>query len=34
MGAGRRGMYTGFWWEKQKERDYEEDLHVGKRIIL
>jgi hypothetical protein len=30
----RRGMHMGFWWGSQKERDYEEDLEVGGRIIL
>jgi hypothetical protein len=27
-------MHTGFWWESQKERDHQEYLHVGGRIIL
>jgi hypothetical protein len=31
---GRRGMHIGFWWERQKEMDYGEDLDVGGRIIL
>jgi hypothetical protein len=22
---GRRGMHVGYWWERQKERDYYED---------
>jgi hypothetical protein len=26
---GRRGMYVGFWWESQKERDYWKDQDVG-----
>jgi hypothetical protein len=30
----RRGMYVGFWWECQKERDHDEDLDIGGRIIL
>jgi hypothetical protein len=31
---GRRGMYVGFWWESQKERDHSEDLDVGDMIVL
>jgi hypothetical protein len=31
---GRRGMHVGFWWENQKERDHEEGLDIGGRIIL
>jgi hypothetical protein len=31
---GRRGMHIGFLWESQKERDHQEDLDVGERIIL
>jgi hypothetical protein len=27
-------MHLGFWWESQKERDHEEDLVAGGRIIL
>jgi hypothetical protein len=27
-------MHIGFWWESQKERDEQEDLDVGGRIIL
>jgi hypothetical protein len=23
-----------FWWESQKERDHEEVLYIGERIIL
>jgi hypothetical protein len=26
---GRRGMYIGYWWERQKLRDYWEDQDVG-----
>jgi hypothetical protein len=26
---GRRGMHTGFWWERQKEKDQQENLSVG-----
>jgi hypothetical protein len=29
-----KGMYSGFWWESQKEIDYYEDLYVDGRIIL
>jgi hypothetical protein len=32
MGA-KRNAYR-FWWESQKERDHQEDLDVGGRIIL
>jgi hypothetical protein len=31
---GRRGMHVGFWWGSQKERENQEDLDVGGRIIL
>jgi hypothetical protein len=31
---GRRGIYTGYWWETQKERDHLGDLDVGGKIIL
>jgi hypothetical protein len=27
-------MHTECWWESQKERDHEEDLGDGRRIIL
>jgi hypothetical protein len=27
-------MYSGFWWESQKERGHHEDLDVDGRIIL
>jgi hypothetical protein len=30
----RRKMRMGFWWESLKERDHQEDLGVGGRIIL
>jgi hypothetical protein len=31
---GRRGMYVGYWWKSQKERDHEEDQDVsGWRIL-
>jgi hypothetical protein len=26
---GRREMYTGYWWESQKERDHWEDQDIG-----
>jgi hypothetical protein len=32
--TGRSGMHIGFWWKNQKERDHQEDLDVGGRIIL
>jgi hypothetical protein len=31
---GRRGMHMRFRWESQKERDHQEDLNIGGRIIL
>jgi hypothetical protein len=31
---GRRGMQIGFWWGSEKERDLQEDLDIGGRIIL
>jgi hypothetical protein len=31
---GRRGAYTGFWWENLREGDHLEDPGVDKRIIL
>jgi hypothetical protein len=31
---GRIEMHIGFWWEREKERDHEENLDVGGRIIL
>jgi hypothetical protein len=31
---GIRDMYTGFWWESQKERGRKGDLDMGGRIIL
>jgi hypothetical protein len=30
----RRGMYVGFWWGGQKERDHWENVDVGEWIIL
>jgi hypothetical protein len=30
---GRRGMHIGFWWESRKERDIQEDLDIGGRIL-
>jgi hypothetical protein len=30
----RSVMYIEFGWETQKEKDYEEDLDAGGRIIL
>jgi hypothetical protein len=30
----RRGMHIAIWWERQKERDHEEDQGVGDGIIL
>jgi hypothetical protein len=31
---GRRRMHVRFWWEGQKERDHQEDMDVGGKIIL
>jgi hypothetical protein len=31
---GRRGMYIGYWWEGQKERDHWDDQEVGGWTIL
>jgi hypothetical protein len=31
---GRRGMHIGFRLESQKQRDQQEDIDVGGRIIL
>jgi hypothetical protein len=31
---GRRETRIGFWWERRKGRDHQEDLDVGGRIIL
>jgi hypothetical protein len=31
--VGRRGMYIGYRWESQKEKDHYEYLGVGGRII-
>jgi hypothetical protein len=31
---GEKGMHTGFWRGSQKERDLQEDLVIGGRIIL
>jgi hypothetical protein len=31
---GRRGVHIEFWWESQNERDHQEDLDIGGRIIL
>jgi hypothetical protein len=34
MGGVGREMHTKFWWEDLKERDQQEDLDPGRRIIL
>jgi hypothetical protein len=31
---GRRGIYVGYWCERQKERDHLEDRDIGVWIIL
>jgi hypothetical protein len=31
---GTKGIYTGFWWESQKEGDQYEDLDVGGVITI
>jgi hypothetical protein len=31
---GRRGMYIGYWWECQKERDHWEDRDADGWAIL
>jgi hypothetical protein len=31
---GRRGMRIGYWWESQKEKDHNEGIYVGGRMIL
>jgi hypothetical protein len=30
----RKGIHTGFWWERLKEGGHWEDLDVGRRIML
>jgi hypothetical protein len=30
----RRKMHVEYWWERQKERDHQEDQKVGRWIIL
>ena len=32
--GGRRGVYTGFWWENLRERDHVGNPDVDGRIIL
>jgi hypothetical protein len=31
---GRRGMYIGYWWKIQKERDHWENKDVGVWTVL
>jgi hypothetical protein len=31
---GRGGMHTRLWLKNQKERDHEEDLDMGGRVML
>jgi hypothetical protein len=31
--GGRTGIYIGYWWEIQKERDHWEDQDVGGWIL-
>jgi hypothetical protein len=31
---GKKGMYTRYWWESQKERDHQVGLQIGGMIIL
>jgi hypothetical protein len=33
-GRKNRDIYTGFWWQSQKEGDHKGDIDVGGRIIL
>jgi hypothetical protein len=28
------GIHTEFWWKYRKQRDHEEDVDVGVRMIL
>jgi hypothetical protein len=34
MHGGEDECVQDFWWEDQKERDHQEDIDVGGRIIL
>jgi hypothetical protein len=26
--------HTGFWWKSQKERNHQENLDIGRKIVL
>jgi hypothetical protein len=30
----RRGTHIAFWWESHTEKDHQENLEVGGRIVL